>query len=182
MALVDAEMERGERIVWTGQPRPGRFALRALPLFLFAIPWTAFAVFWISAASGFKFPPDFSKPPGYFPLFGLPFVIIGLGLLTSPFWRMRAAKRTIYVITDRRAVTFSRSVWGTLSIQSYLPDRLRDLRRNQSRDGSGDLVFERVLVGGNRNQNAMEDRGFIAVRDVKSVEEMVRKLSEAAIA
>lgn len=181
MAMVDAEMERGERIVWTGQPRPGRFALRAMPLFLFGLPWTAFAVFWVAGASGFKFP-DFSKGFGFFPLFGLPFVLIGLGMLTSPFWRMRAAKRTVYVLTDRRAVTFASSVWGTLSIQSYKPDRLRDLSRKQSSDGSGDLIFERVLTSTNRDSGTMEDRGFLAISDVKSVEEMVRKLAETPAA
>ena len=80
-------------------------------------------------------------------------------------------------------MTFSRSVWGTLSIQSYPPDRLRDLSRKQSGDGSGDLIFERVLVAGNRNDgNNLEDRGFLAIGDVKSVEEMVRKLADAAAA
>lgn len=180
MAMVDAELAPGERTVWTGQPRPGRFVLRGLPLFLFAIPWTAFAVFWIAGASGFQFPPDFSKPPGYFPLFGVPFVLIGLGLLSSPFWRMRAAKRTIYLLTDRRAVIFSSSAWGKLSIESYPPGRLQNLSRNQWPDGSGDLVFEQVSVPGSRNHTRLEDQGFLAIRDVKFVEEMVRKLAQTA--
>ena len=37
-----------------------------------------------------------------FPLFGLPFVLIGLGMLTAPHWAKRKALRTAYAVTDRR--------------------------------------------------------------------------------
>lgn len=51
-ALVERELDPGERVVWTGLPLPGRFARRAWGMVIFGIPWTAFALFWIAGASG----------------------------------------------------------------------------------------------------------------------------------
>ena len=89
--LVDRELVDGEELIWTGQPRPSRFAIRSLPIVLFGIPWTAFSLFWICGAAGFK-PPDFTGPMDLFPLFGVPFVLIGIGMLASPLWMVRKAR------------------------------------------------------------------------------------------
>ena len=78
---VNRELESGERILWMEQPIPRYFTAISTGAFLFAIPWTAFAVFWICGASGFRIP-DFSKGGfSFFPLFGLPFVLIGIAML-----------------------------------------------------------------------------------------------------
>ncbi len=80
---VDRELEPGERVEWIEMPIPRFFTPASTAIFLFAIPWTAFAVFWICGAAGFKLP-DF-RQGGFelFPLFGVPFVLIGLAMLLS---------------------------------------------------------------------------------------------------
>src|SRR5262245_16089820 len=101
-ARVRSEMRDGERLLWVGQPKPGRFARHAIPIVLFGIPWTAFALLWTGCASGILFggfgnndgPGGFGAFFAYFPLFGLLFVLIGLGMLSSPYWLWRQAKRT----------------------------------------------------------------------------------------
>ena len=50
--LVDAELASGERIAWTGQPNLETIPPASIPLMMFGIPWTAFAVFWMWAAGG----------------------------------------------------------------------------------------------------------------------------------
>ena len=174
-SLVDAELEPGEQVIWAGQPVPARFARRNLGMVLFGIPWTAFALFWIAGASGFKIP-DFSSPTSLFPLFGVPFVLVGCWLLSSPYWQFRQARRTAYVITDRRAVVLSSGFWNSITVRSFEPFRLGDLRRIQNTDGTGDLVFERVVNTSNRNGNQSTDHGFLAIKDVKTVETLVRQL------
>lgn len=176
-ALVDGELQPGEQLVWTGQPLPSRFARRSLGLVLFGLPWTAFAVFWIAGASHFKVP-DFSHGSGFFPLFGLPFVLIGLGMLTSPLWLRRRARRTVYALTDRRALILGGGGWGSRAVRSFEPEKLRDLRRVQHRDGSGDVIFERTWSNHGRNADQTTDYGFLAVREVKDVEARVRQLAE----
>ena len=102
---VKRELELGERILWMEQPIPRYFTAMSTGAFLFAIPWTAFAVFWMCGASGFKMP-DFSKGGfSFFPLFGLPFFLIGIGMLSSPLWSYRKAFKTVYVIAVLRGVT-----------------------------------------------------------------------------
>ena len=118
------------------------------------IPWTAFALFWMAGASGLLFGGfgGGNGPPGMgafficFPLFGIPFVLIGLGMLTSPFWAVRRAKRTCYALTDRRAILWEAGWFGRIEVRSYGPADLTRLRRVEYADGNGDLVFEEIIT------------------------------------
>jgi len=172
-SLVEYELADGEELIWAAQPDPRRFALKSLPIVLFGIPFTAFALFWIAGASGFKIP-DFSKEIAFFPLFGIPFVLIGLGMLSAPFWMMRKARRTAYVITARRAIIFQGG-WST-KIRSFGPEDLQDLRRRQRRDGSGDVVFTKEISYGNQGRHRIKDIGFLAIPDVKEVEDLLEEI------
>jgi hypothetical protein len=179
-ALVESELQSGERVTWVGQPIPGRAMLGALPIVLFAIPWTAFSVFWIAGAAAGT---AHSRDPGVFrmfPLFGLPFVLVGLGLLASPLWVRLTAKRTAYVITDRRAIVLAGGWAGSVTVRSFEPAQLTDLRRTQRSDGSGDLVFTQDVSRGNRGAIRTTDVGFLAIADVKGAEERVRALTHRA--
>ncbi|MFO0829190.1 MAG: hypothetical protein U0572_13705 [Phycisphaerales bacterium] len=178
--LVERELEPSERLLWMEQPIPRFFSGASLGAFLFAIPWTAFAIFWICGAAGFKVP-DLSKGgASLFPLFGLPFVLIGLAMLSTPIWAYRGMRRTIYVVTDRRAIVFEGGRKTT--IRSFEPSRLKDVFRREKRDGSGDVVFEQGLTTGPRGSSRSYDLGFLGVRDPRSVEQIVKKLSQQAVA
>ena len=72
-ARITRELQPGEVVVWAGRPDPDRFMRGGFLLWLFFIPWTAFSLFWMAGASGFR-APDFSGPASFFPLFGLPFL------------------------------------------------------------------------------------------------------------
>lgn len=172
---VRDELQSGERVTWAGQPMPGRFARRSIGMVLFAIPWTAFAVFWVAAASRFT-APDFSHPFDFFPLFGVPFILIGLGMLTSPFWMRLKARRTVYVITDRRAIILDGNLGRSTTVRSFEPARLGDIRRVQRPDGSGDLVFERTYSIDRRGGRHTTDHGFLAIENVKNVEGLIQQL------
>jgi hypothetical protein len=178
---VEMELQSGERIAWMDQPIPGRMARGSLGLVIFGIPWTAFAVFWmVMAAKGV------SNTKGgaitwLFPLFGLPFVLIGIGMLSSPYWARRRAERMAYVITDRRAIIFQGGWRGSVNVRSFEPSALKgDLQRKQHADGSGDLIFAQEFRRGSKGRTYTMNIGFLAVRDVKGVEEMVRTLAQKA--
>ena len=172
-SLIEAELNDGEYITWVGTPIPGRFAMRSIPFVLFSIPWTAFALFWMAGAAGFQMP-DFKEGFDLFPLFGIPFVLVGFAMLSSPYWMIRKAKKTAYVLTKDRAIIFDGGFSTT--IRSFGPDRLVDLRRKQRADGSGDLIFEREHSFDNDGDRRSTDHGFLAIPDVKAVEDMVRQL------
>lgn len=182
-ARVRSELRDGEQLLWVGQPRPGRYARQAIPIVLFGIPWTAFALFWTAMASGMLFggnggPGKFEAFFACFPLFGVPFVLIGLGMLSSPYWLWRQAKRTCYALTDRRAIIWQADKFGSVSVRSYGPEALGKVYRTEYADGSGDLVFEEVVsLGRNGDRITTTTRhGFMAISNVREIEELLRKV------
>ena len=205
--LVTDELDRAERVAWLAQPAPrGSFPWLALPIVLFAIPWTLFALFWMAGTAGLI--GNFNGRQGeagpqpvqwMFALFGVPFVLIGLGMMSTPFWMLRrirrAAARTAYVITDRRAIVIDGGYYGDggmatmlagplmmlgrgLRIRSYLPNELQDVQRIQRDDGSGDILFGEVVFASETNGRRQFTRsGFFSISDVKRVEDMLKSLA-----
>lgn len=178
-----AELEPGERVVWAGRPLVRLLTGPSIGIVLFAIPWTAFAVFWISAAAwgtwfgGGSGQPVASGPFVAFPLFGVPFVLIGLGMLSTPYWSMRAARRTLYALTERRCIVWKGKFGGSIAVTSYRADVLRSMSRTQRRDGSGDLVFVKSITIRNRHSStdtAAQPEGFLSVANVAELERLVR--------
>ena len=103
--IAMSQLDAGERLLWSDSPDPGTMAVGALPVSLFGIPFGGFACFWVwgawhQVARG----PNASGPWLLFPLFGLPLVLVGLGLLTTPFWVWLAAQKTVYAITGVRGI------------------------------------------------------------------------------
>lgn len=175
-AAVEREIRRGETVRFVETPQPRFFTSASTPAFLFAIPWTAFALFWMAGAAGFKVP-NFNKGFDLFPLFGVPFVLIGMAMLSTPYWAYRNAFRSVYVITDQRAITFVGGFRTT--IRSFAPEHLQAIYRTERSDGSGD-----VIIGSNWKRDSDGDAhathyGFLGVVDAKATEDRLRSLAEA---
>ena len=179
-ARVNGEMESGEAIRWMEQPVPRYFTPKAKAAFIFGIPWTAFAIFWTLGAAAQCAPSESGKGImnafSLFPLFGLPFILIGLGLLSSPLWAYRRALKTVYVITDRRAITFDGDRSSTT--RSYSPSKLQDIYRKDNKDGTGDVIMSVRTWVDSEDRKQSEEFGFIHIRDPKKVEEMLKKLAK----
>jgi hypothetical protein len=174
---VRRELEVGESIRWMGQPVPRFFAPTTIGAVLFGIPWTAFALFWMCGASGFKLP-NFSQGGfAFFPLFGIPFVLIGFGMLSSPLWAYRKALKTVYAITNRRAIAIEGG-WTT-TVRSFRPDQLKTVYRKERRNGIGDVILGQRVWTDSDNDRRSVDVGFMNVRDAKRVERLVQELAAA---
>ncbi len=168
----------GESVLWCGQPDPIRLALTTLPIFIFAVPWTAFAAFWIYGASGFQFPPDFSNDGfSYFPLFGVPFLLIGVAMLSAPFWMYSKAFRTIYIVTNKsiRIVTMGR----TKKVESYSAKDIGTIERKEKPNGTGDIIFRTELTYDSRNRQKSTPIGFYGVPEVRIVEQHINTLKRS---
>lgn len=141
----------GESVLWVGKPETWHSALPAFAIWLFAIPWTAFALFWETMVAGpFIFSwlgwPVGGKSPGsmgmtmmgVMALFGLPFILVGLGMLAAPFYMMRKLRRTGYVLTDKRLaiLTDGRSI----SVKSYQPSQIQAVTRKEHPNTTGTVV------------------------------------------
>ena len=182
-ARVMRELTPFETVTWADQPIPHRLAMKTIPIVLFGIPWTAFSIFWIAAASGALFP-NAERPDDMgwlmilLPLFGLPFVLVGLGLLSSPFWAMRNARESAYVITNKRAILIEKD-FGGMKILSFTPEQLREIERKEAPDGTGDVIFMRELIIGSKGARRVKITGFLAVPNAKKVETLLRAIGTA---
>jgi hypothetical protein len=178
---MQSELEKHEKMLWVGQPRPRRAMLRTLPIVLFAIPWTAFSVFWIGMALTFAV--DFGEGAEgagpfrwfslLFPLFGVPFLLIGLGMLSAPWWARRKAKQTCYAVTDQRAIIREPGGVGGMTVRSFGPEQLQRIVRTERSDGSGDLVFQEDISYGHRGRRHVTQAGFLGIARVREVEHLI---------
>ncbi len=178
--LVSPELRTNERIVWIGQPLPWRFVKRFISFFFFGIFWSVFFVYWADGFFG-HMPADKNQWWGEFGAsvaMTIPFFLIGIAMLSSPYWSWRKAKRTVYLLTNERAIVFDANWWRAMTVRSFDPARLVDLRRVQNADGSGDLVFDRTVTTDSEGSTKVTDHGFLSVPNVKSVEEAVQRLVE----
>ncbi len=171
-ATIGNELEPGERIRWVGMPRARFFTVAGVFPFLFAIPWTGFALFWICGAAGFRMP-SFTRAVDFFPLFGVPFVAVGFFLLATPFWVYRLARNTAYVLTDRRAILFEGG--RSRTIRSFRPSELIGIFRREYPDGTGDVLFSQTAA----SEDKTAEVGFLRIAEPKAVEAMLRELAAA---
>ncbi len=169
---IQKELNPKEIIKWSASPNPRAHAVSSLSLFMFAIPWTAFSIFWIAGASGFKIP-DFNEGFDFFPLFGLPFLFIGIGMLLSPYFSYLKAKKILYVVTNQRAFELYCGKWK--KIKNYSPGDIGNIERTEKQDGSGNLYFStetRRTKNGSREVKV----GFKGIEEVKIAESYINKL------
>lgn len=181
---VDRELQPDERILWMDIPIPTFFTPESTKIFIFGIFFTSFAVFWTFGAAGFAIPnlEEVSNPFQFisilFPLFGLPFILIGLFLLLNPLFAYAKALKTVYLITDRRAMTFETG-WSK-TVRSYPPSKLLDVYRKERGDGTGDVIISSENWTDSDDVKRSRDLGFFRIRAPRTVEMMLRDLAKQA--
>ncbi|MFP4476380.1 MAG: hypothetical protein ACLFOY_12540 [Desulfatibacillaceae bacterium] len=170
---VERERREGEQILWFARAIPRFFVPATGFAYLFGIPWTAFSIFWILGAAGvLDVEPEGGL--GWAALFGVPFIIVGLGILGTPFYAYWKQMRVFHVITDQRAILFSDSG----EIRSFHPRDLRHVQRRERKDGTGDIVMALGRWRDSDGDEQTEEIGFMGVREPRTVERMLRNLSE----
>lgn len=132
LRALKQQLEPGERILWSQQPLAGRSARSILFIYLFAIPWTAM--------SGFMELTAFQHGSLLMAVFGVPFVLAGLAMLAMPYIVYQRALRTLYAITDRRVMVFTRHRGTNLESRPLLAiGEAHD--QKIAADGSGSIQF-----------------------------------------
>ncbi|MCU0568461.1 MAG: hypothetical protein MUF49_17925 [Oculatellaceae cyanobacterium Prado106] len=177
---IDRELDPGENIRWIERPARNllELVIAVVAVWIFAVPWTGFAIFWIWGAWGFRWPDWRQGIPMQFifGLFGVPFVLIGVAMLVGPFWAWYERGNAVYLITNKRAIAFEGM--GKTQIRSFFPHEIQNLHRREYRSGMGDVMLGVRSWKDSEGDERKEDIGFKGVRNAKEVERMLRSLME----
>jgi len=119
----------GESILWKGKPCPGNI-LTKQDVFLipFSIFWCGFAFVWFFGALAVG---------GFFALFGIPFIAVGIYLVAGRFVvAAHLRKNTAYVITNKKIIRKKGKSVDMIDIAT-LPPMHTELHKN----GCGTIIF-----------------------------------------
>jgi len=109
--VIQKKLGPHEKLIWVGKPKQG-IMFRSNDIFLipFSILWTGFIILWeISAITAVLNAPEKSELTVFMlPIFGIPFVIIGLYFVFGRFIiDAKLRKNTCYGITNERIIIIS---------------------------------------------------------------------------
>lgn len=97
----------------------------------------------------------------------LPFVLVGVGFLISPWWERALDRRTVYVLTDKRALVLRPSTFRRRPVARSYPlahDLIKEVREYGR--GCGDIVMEQLWAHGGH----CIPLGFLFVQNVRELE------------
>jgi hypothetical protein len=187
---VQSELGNGERLVWIGQPRPDLYRTQTACITIVGgiFGGTALVMFLVGAGMAFGFVAGgagkgaaaaFDCFPLVFCLFTIPVMIIGGIMAAAPIWMPQRIRRIIYALTDRRAVIWEPYLFGgRYTVRNYTREGLGRMYRVDTVGGAGDLVFEEYYtISANSDgtpSKQRNQRGFLAIDQVRDVEELVR--------
>jgi hypothetical protein len=176
---AQSELQSGESLCWAGTADPARAALSALPAMIFGVPFAGFALFWINSAyrAGShisKRPDAFSRGFSFFPVFGLPFLFIGLSIVLAPLWAYLKGRSTVYAITNRRVMVISGG--ATRSVRSLTPADIASVDHRERPDGSGDVVICTNGILRSSNASSQVKVALLGVPNVRDVVQQVLAL------
>ncbi len=167
-------LDREEVQLWRGQPRQG-LVVRPADLFLipFSLLWGGFAIFW--EVSVLRMP-----APGFFALWGIPFVLMGLYVIVGRFfvdaWRRQ---RTTYALTTTRVIIRTGTSLNSLDLRT-----LTNITVIERRDGTGTISFGpsnplSSMLGGASWPGMPLALAFDMIADVQRVYGQIREAQRA---
>lgn len=183
-AWVEQELSPGESLLLVGKPatslwKPG-YAYRMF----FATLWNGFLFGLIGGmvvthldAAEFL---EHLLPLSLLFVFLLPFYLIGIGFIISPWWERENDRRTVYVLTTQRALVLRPSTFLRRPTCRQFPladDMIKEVREH--RNGRGDIILGYDEHHGKRGVSLLPV-GFLYVENVRSWESRMRRHLPAA--
>jgi hypothetical protein len=177
---ITVALDRGERVLWSGQPRQG-LTLRGSDAYLipFSLIWCGFVVFWESMVV-------YSGGPLFARLWGIPFVLAGIYFVFGRFFVDAAQRRrTYYAVTnDRILIASGLRSRSTRSLALRTLDQV-DLSARSS--GEGTIMFGRSPYGsfaipGWPSMGKTLPPMFELISDAAKIAKLIRDAQRAATA
>jgi hypothetical protein len=130
----------GEGVVWSDAPQQGvMFTPRDIFLIPFSLLWGGFAITWETLAlTGTALAAKSQPVVSIFPLWGIPFVLVGLYMIVGRFFHDAWIRsRMAYALTDRRALILRGNDLTAVDLGRVATVNLR----GGSDGGRGTIVF-----------------------------------------
>ena len=161
----------GEKLLWQGAPATGlRITGAGIFLSVFGIFFLGFSVFWVTMAVGI----GGSGAGAIFPIFGLPFVLVGVWLVAGHwFYDAYKRKHARYALTNQRAL-IARTVFGR-RMESYPIDQNSQITLVS---GKLDTVNFAQKAYRGKNGTSVVNIGFRYIPDGQEVFELLRKVQK----
>ena len=137
--IISSELDPGEKLIWSGMPRQG-ILFRGSDIFMipFSLMWGGFAIFWEIGV--LSIPKDAGPVGIIFPLFGIPFVLIGLYMIFGRFIvDSKTRSNSYYGVTDQRVII--KSGLFRKNVKSLNLRTLTDISLNEKKEGHGSITF-----------------------------------------
>jgi hypothetical protein len=173
----------GERMVWEGGPPTG-FLLTGRDVFLipFSLFWCGFITFWMWGATTATRAGPANTEMWFFPLFGIPFVLIGVYFLIGRFFVDAWVRgQTRYGVTNRRVLVLRRAPFTKFA--AFAIDRLPELTLEERNNGRGTIRFQqRLPMWGGYNNNwsswtpGLDTGQFLLIAGARGVFDQIQKL------
>ncbi len=175
---LDTALLRGEHLRWATRPVPTAWTPITIMQLAAVLPMLAFMAFWTYGALGSPESLDEALARDTWQLafaaFSLPFWLFALGMLCAPWMQKRKMGRTVYAVTDRRALIIERKLLSWNIRPFTLADNMVEERHIKG-DGRGDLILGKDIRRGSE-RDFHTKVGFMNLPDLRLAEE---KLDEA---
>jgi hypothetical protein len=180
---MERYLRPGETVIWVGQPDPARFAREVRRAYLLLLGLLA-------ALGGGAVYVAYASHSAFMAFWALPLIaaLVVYVLIAAPWRYPERVLRTIYAITDRRALVHEGFGWSLLWLEvlpdlydplwSFDPNQIRARRRVQRYPGRTDLVFDgerHYYVTGRGQLRDWVQVGFLGLANVDEIDELLEQ-------
>ena len=181
--MIQTELDADEKLFWADMPKQG-IRLQAFDAFMipFSLVWGGFSLFWETMA--FSIPSDKAGPASIiFPLFGIPFVLIGLYIMVGRFfYDAKKRSKTFYGLTNKRVIIVS-SLFGK-TLKSLNLNNIEEISIVEQANGLGTITLgkdQTVRSDFLRKANTVSAPELEMIDNAKQVYNLIRQHQDQAL-
>ncbi len=167
MDQIESVLDPGETLVWHGRPDKDRFVRKQYGRCFFAGVFVGLSLIWAWAS--------FQRGTTVSFFVALLFAAAGAMVVVAKTREIMAARKTRYLVTDRRAVIAVS--WKTPDIQSFAPNDIGPIEIKNEKDGTADVVFNHSVTHADFTGLRPTTNGFIGLSDPEKAKAALEALS-----
>ena len=171
-----AMLEPGESVAWSMQPRPYVYIVRGLSSIAYGTTWAVLGAYWYHGSGGVG---RYSAFEGWWrlvPLLSLPFILAGLSFFVSPIRLGAQARRTWYVVTNRRVFIAELFAHREPKLRLFSSHELAPPLAVKRIDGLYNLVLTHRAQEGLPHLAPRIEDAFFGLADAEAASEAVRSV------